>query len=184
MASRASAFVVWVAALALSACSDPVHTHQVDALGGEQPGVPVGPLHRPGQPCNVCHGEYGPADSQFVFAGTVYASIWEEEHQKGVPLPDVRVKVFDAKGKAYETGTNCAGNFFIMQSDYKPEWPVWTSLIYGMMAGQPIEQKMSSPIQREGSCATCHADPPSVEAVGHVYLSQDFYIFPPSPSCP
>ena len=184
MPSRASAFIVWVAVAALSACSDPVHQHQVDALGGEQPGVPEGPLHRPGQPCNVCHGDYGPADLQFAFSGTVYVSIWEKDHPEGVALPDAKVKVFDVKGKAYETGTNCAGNFFILKSDYEPTWPVWTSIFYGMMGGQPIEQKMSSPIQREGSCATCHADPPSVEAVGRLYMSPNFVTFPSSPSCP
>jgi hypothetical protein len=179
MPSRASAFAMWVAVAALSACSDPVHTHQVDALGGEQPGVPEGPLHRPGQPCNVCHGEYGPADSEFAFAGTVYV-----DSVGKVPLPDARVTLIDAKGKTYETGANCVGNFFIMKTDYQPTWPVWTTIFYGMMGGQPIPKEMSSPIQREGSCATCHADPPSVEAVGHVYLSEDQIVLPPSPSCP
>ena len=48
-------------AIALGACVDETHELQVQALGGEAPGVPKGPLHRPGQPCLVCHGEAGPA---------------------------------------------------------------------------------------------------------------------------
>ena len=53
-------------------CYDPVHDQEVAALGGEAPGVPQGPLHRPGQPCNVCHGGIGPANLRFSVAGTVY----------------------------------------------------------------------------------------------------------------
>ena len=181
MASRASASFAWVAALALSACSDPVHTHQVDALGGEQPGVPEGPLHRPGQPCNVCHGDYGPAHSEFSFAGTIYV-----DSVGKVPLPDTKVTLIDAKGKKYETGANCVGNFFVMKADYQPEWPVWTTIFYATGAdGMPLSKPMSSPIYREGSCAVCHADPPGVDAVGHVFFNEDpIPNLPHSPSCP
>ena len=47
------------AASALAACVDESHELQVQALGAEVPGVPMGPLHRPGQPCLVCHGDQG-----------------------------------------------------------------------------------------------------------------------------
>jgi hypothetical protein len=179
MAPRSSASFAWAAVLALSACADPVHSHQVDALGGEQPGVPEGPLHRPGQPCVTCHGDYGPADSEFSFAGTVYQDAVGTQ-----PLPDVRVTLIDSSGKTHETGTNCAGNFFVIKSDYQPVYPVWTTIFFGTQGGQPIPKEMSSPIYREGSCATCHSDPASADATGHVYLSEDPLPLPPSPSCP
>lgn len=175
----ASRFGAWVAAAALAACSDPVHSRDVDALGGENPAVPEGPLHRPGQPCVTCHGEYGPADSEFAFAGTVY----QDSSDKAVPLPDAKVSLLDASGKKYETGTNCAGNFFVMKNDYKPLYPVWVTVYFGIVGGEPFGKEMSSPIYREGSCAGCHSDPPGTEAAGHVYFSEDPLPFPPSPSC-
>ena len=70
-ASRRVAAVLLAAAVV--ACVDESHELQVQALGGEAPGVSPGPLHRPGQPCLVCHGEPGPASHKFVMAGTVYA---------------------------------------------------------------------------------------------------------------
>ena len=179
MASRWSRSCAWIVAAVLAACADPVHSRQVDELGGEAPGVPEGPLHRPGQPCVTCHGEYGPADSEFVFAGTVYQDAMETK-----PLPDAKVSLVDANGKTYETGTNCAGNFFVNKTDYEPLFPVWTTVFFGMQGGQPIPKEMSSPIYREGSCATCHADPAGNDAAGHVYLSEDPLPLPPSPSCP
>jgi mono/diheme cytochrome c family protein len=181
MAFRVSISLALVAAAALSACSDPVHTHQVDALGGEKSGVPKGPLHRPGQPCVTCHGEYGPANSEFSFGGTVYQDLVNT-----IPLPDAKVTLVDSNGKTYETGTNCAGNFFVLKTDYNPLFPVWTTVFFGTMEGKPIPKDMSSPIFREGSCAACHGDPAGTDAAGHVYLSEDPFMppLPPSPSCP
>jgi hypothetical protein len=101
-----------------------------------------------------------------------------------VPVPDAKVTFIDSKGKTYETGTNCAGNFFVMKTDYDPVFPVWTSILFGTAGGQQFPLDMGSPIYREGSCATCHADPASADATGHVYLSETPIIIPPSPSCP
>ena len=56
------------------ATSNPVHDNEVAALGPEDPSVPPGPDHRPGQPCLVCHGGSGPASAQFAVGGTVYAA--------------------------------------------------------------------------------------------------------------
>jgi len=99
--ARACGLVACVAIGALSACADPVQSHQVDALGGEQPSIPEGPLHRAGQPCVTCHGEHGPADTEFRFAGTVY-----QDAIGKVPVPDAKVTFIDSKGKTHETGTN------------------------------------------------------------------------------
>ena len=54
---------------------DPVHDEQVAALGPEPAGESPGPLHRPGQPCLVCHGGLGPAHQSFSVAGTVFAIV-------------------------------------------------------------------------------------------------------------
>ena len=64
--------VVAAASGGVLSCYDPVHDQEVAALGGEAPGVSPGPTHRPGQPCNVCHGGVGPANLRFSVAGTVY----------------------------------------------------------------------------------------------------------------
>ena len=84
----------WAAAAALAAgvtlaaCVDETHEEQVAALGGEAGGVSPGPLHRPGQPCLVCHGEAGPSSHTFVIAGTVYAT-----QGQSAPAADVQVQL-------------------------------------------------------------------------------------------
>ena len=66
------ALAAWVLTAAIVASCDPVHEQQKDALGGETPGVPKGPLHRPGQPCIVCHdGAFGDPP-EFSIAGTIF----------------------------------------------------------------------------------------------------------------
>ena len=174
------AHIALAALVLLPACSsDPVRSRLIDSLGGEESGVAKGPLHRPGQPCIACHGSNGPADTEFSLAGTVY----QDETSKKA-LPDARVHLIDANGKLYDTATNCAGNFFVMNADYHPAYPVWVKVFFGTSDGQPVSQEMGSPIYREGSCATCHGDPAGTEAVGHVYLSPAPLAIPASPSCP
>jgi hypothetical protein len=158
-------------ALLLAACGDPVREKAIDALGGEKPGVPAGPLHRGGEPCVLCHDGSGPGSSVFSLAGTVYQT-------KGakVPLANALVKFIDQAGNKHQTGTNCAGNFFVMQADYDPAFPVWVKVDFGFQVTpvdphKPVEIPMDSPIYREGSCAKCHAEQESVESAGHVYLS-------------
>ena len=73
-------------AAALFACVDEVHDQEVAALGPEQPGVPPGPTHRPGQPCVTCHGGSGPAHTQFSVGGTAY-------EVEGQPAPAVGASV-------------------------------------------------------------------------------------------
>lgn len=162
-----------------SCSSDPVKSHLIESLGGEAPGVPEGPLHRAGQPCVACHQESGPADTVFSLAGTVY-----QDPTSTKPLPDARIHFIDASGKTYDTGANCAGNFFVMAADYSPSWPVWTSVIFGVADGQPVEVPMESPIYREGSCAMCHQDGDPIEHVVHVYFAPAQLPVPPPSNCP
>lgn len=171
--------------MVLAACADPVRQESIDALGGEQPGVPKGPLHRPGQPCNVCHDGKGPGSSVFSFAGTIYQ---HPSPSPKIPLANALVKLIDSAGKRYDTGTNCAGNFFVMEADFAPSFPVWTKIVFGFQVLQdgsrtPFEHAMGTPIYREGSCAKCHADAVSAESAGRVWVVPEAVPLP-TETCP
>ena len=160
--------------LSLAACSsDPVREQRIEQLGPEVTGVPPGPLHRPNQPCLLCHDGDGPGDAVFSVAGTVF------KLQQGFePLPDALVRLVDSQRRHFQTAANCAGNFFVDPHDFDPEYPLWVSIEFGS-----IVIPMSTPIFREGSCASCHGDPASTESAGHVYFAPVEIPFPPS-SCP
>jgi mono/diheme cytochrome c family protein len=145
-----------------------MRTRSLDELGGEDPAVPVGPLHRPGQPCLVCHGDDGPAESRFSLAGTVY-----QRQDSRTPLGGVKVRFIDSDGAQYEVASNCAGNFYVGATNFEPAWPVWTK-----MEWRETFQEMASPIFREGSCGACHRDPPTPAAVGHIYMGDGQTDFP------
>jgi hypothetical protein len=166
------------------ACGDPVRSSAIDGLGGESPRVPPGPLHRPGQPCVLCHDGNGPGNIVLAFGGTVYQS------QAGPPVPAVGAIVHfrDSVHNEYRTATNCAGNFFIVDGDYKPTWPVFVKVEYSVTlvssAGSqvvPVIRNMTSPIYntdgstvsglRDRSCAHCHSDPADSSSTGHIYLA-------------
>jgi hypothetical protein len=151
------------ASLAGLSCSDPVHDQEVAALGPEAPNVPQGPLHRPGQPCNVCHGGIGPANLRFSVAGTVY--------QYAVsPSPAANgatVQLEDSTGSTWHSTTNAAGNFYVLQSDWAPTYPMTVpGVVY---SGTTVT--MSTLDNREGSCATCHTMTPGPGSAGQVYIN-------------
>jgi hypothetical protein len=131
-------------------------------LGPENPDVRPGPLHRPGQPCVLCHDAEGGA-TPFTLGGTVYV-----DATSNVPIGDVAVIVIDADRAVFTSVTNCAGNFFVRPAEFAPRYPIWVS-----MRGGDVHRSMESPAYREGSCAGCHADPRSKSSVGHVYLIDD-----------
>jgi hypothetical protein len=165
-------------ATCLVGCGDRIQNEAIDKLGPEVPGVPKGPLHRGGQPCLVCHGGNGPGASTFSLAGTVYTT--QGSHD---PMADVLVTFLDSESREYRTGTNCAGNFFVMESDFVPVWPLFVKVTYGKQPnGAPYDHPMGSPVYREGSCNHCHADPAGPEAVGHIFTF-DPGIAVPSGSC-
>ncbi len=166
---------VWLAILALSACRNPVNNARQDALGGEQAGVPRGPLHRPGQPCTVCHGTGGGAPN-FALAGTVFVDASSTQ-----PLVGAVVQVIESDGGQKYLTTNAAGNFYISSDDWSPQFPLWTSVGYtcGDAAATYVHADMQSQIFRATVCADCHFDPLGPSSVGHVYLSE-----PPSGLCP
>ena len=91
--TRAGLFVIVAAALAAAAagCKDPVHDDAVSALPPEDPSVPPGPLHRPGQPCLVCHDGGGPGSLVFGTAGTIF-----QDQTDLTPLVAATVQLSDA----------------------------------------------------------------------------------------
>jgi hypothetical protein len=149
------------AGIGLAACVDPTHDAQVQALGGEAPGVPHGPLHRPGQPCLVCHGEAGPASQTFVMAGTVFAT-----QGSSAPASGVQVVIEDVNGAIRTPTTNEAGNFYITSAEWSPKLPAEVQISKGMTS-----EAMLTLIGRDGSCADCHTQTPGPTSPGPVYLN-------------
>jgi hypothetical protein len=150
-------------AVALVMCSfDPVHDEAVSDLGPEAPGVPQGPLHRPDQPCLVCH-----ADTMSV-AGTIHAALDDT-----APLANVTVTVTDSKGTMATSTTNAAGNFYVEQDAWQPVFP-----IHAQISLAPKTAVMSTEIGRDGSCATCHVAPATRISAGLVYLVPSASLLP------
>jgi hypothetical protein len=141
------------------ACSDPVHDAAVEALGPEDPGVPEGPLHRPGQPCLTCHGGLGPGEPTFSFAGTVYTSA-----EGGDAASHASVEIVTAAGDRYEAGVNAAGNFFVSPGDIAAVFPATTSVKSSLG-----DISMVTPMYRSGDCNDCHAREPGPDSPGFVY---------------
>jgi hypothetical protein len=148
----------WLVLLALPplAC-DPVHADEVAALGGEAPGVPRGPLHRPGQPCLVCHA------GRFSVAGTVFVDATDRS-----PAVGAEVRLTDSQGNAYSAHTNEAGNFYVQPGQFTPVYPMKVAV-----AWSGVTVNMTADVGREGSCAKCHSDPPGPSSAGHVYIPAD-----------
>lgn len=187
--SLPAALVVASAALAplLAACGDPVHDAQVQALGPENPSIPVGQYHRAGQPCVVCHGPEGPASAQFVLAGTVFSG---KSTTIGVNL--AYVDFLDDSRTRFCAPTNCVGNFFVSINDWSPGFPIDVGVIWPVAnptsnclaadSDGVTSTPMPTHIGREGSCANCHYDPPGLNSTGHVYIN--YAANPNNPNCP
>jgi hypothetical protein len=162
----------------LAGCSstlpDPVHDQGIAALGPEDPAVPVGELHRPGQPCLACHRSGGNAVA-YSFAGTIY-----RRNDATDPFDKAEVVLTDSAGQTFRARTNCAGNFFVTPYEFSPVFPVWTTVRSGL-AGTDME----SVIHRDGSCATCHADPAGPQSAGRVFVTDDPDVtLAPTAPCP
>jgi hypothetical protein len=152
-----------LAALLIAGCDNPVTDVKIEALGGEAPNTPIGPHHRPGQPCVLCHSEYFGAQPELVIGGTVF-----RDRQTLQPVEGVRVVLYDSVGDIYEMLTNCNGNFMREKSDRDPQFPLYAEIycpVYGADgtvltddSGNPQTKvkSMASWISRDGSCAGCH----------------------------
>jgi hypothetical protein len=144
-----------LALVALLGC-DPVRSDAVAALGGEAPGVPHGPTHRPGQPCLVCH-------NNFAVAGTVFLDAIDRKGANGIV-----VHLTDSQDTAFDATTNEVGNFFVRTEQYHPVYPMKVELRYANMT-----VKMVSDVGRNGACGSCHFDPPGPGSPGHVFAPAD-----------
>jgi hypothetical protein len=149
------------ASMAFEACVDESHELQVQSLGDEASGVPRGPLHRPGQPCLVCHGVEGPASHQFVLAGTAYATEGET-----APSVGALVTLEDVGGSLHAETTNEVGNFYVQVGDWSPTFPLQVTISQGENA-----QQMLTHIGRAGSCADCHTATAGPLSAGPVYVA-------------
>lgn len=149
-------------ALALGGC-DPVHDQAQAALGDEAPGVRTGPLHRPGQPCTLCHDGKVGSPKEFSVAGTIFRNDADR-----VPAVGATVTLTAADGATYRATTNAAGNFYVEPGRFAPSYPMRTEVSYG-----GVTVKMTSLIGRAGACAGCHADPAGPTSPGHVFVPAD-----------
>ncbi len=152
-----------VLCLALSSCSDPVHDAEVAALGPEDPSTPPSELHRPGQPCLVCHGDLGPAHTQFAVGGTVY------HEDLTTPAQGQTITLTDAAQNQVQATTNAAGNFFISAQDWQPVFPI-TPITIGTDPNNMAQ--MITHIGRDGSCGACHfGSAPATNSPGPIYVT-------------
>ncbi len=163
------ALALLVLAPVIAAC-DPVHDDAVAALGPETPGVRQGPLHRPGQPCLLCHDGAIGDPQRFTVAGTVYQTTGSL-----APSTGATVIVTDARGSTGRLSTNAAGNFYATPSQFDPTFP-WRVSIEGpstKTVTMQTEVEGNGTVEPNGSCASCHFDPAGPASPGHVALAQD-----------
>jgi hypothetical protein len=144
---------------AVSCSLDPTHDEAKSDLGDETAGIPVGPLHRPGQPCLICHD--GSTAPQWSVAGTITGVLGNN-----APLEGATVALTDANLSTFSVTSNAAGNFYIEPSRWVPTYPVKVAVTFGS-----ITSTMTTIIGRDGSCAGCHANPASRISAGAVYVA-------------
>ena len=148
---------------------DPVVDDAVAKLGGEAAGVPRGPLHRPGQPCLLCHQDGIGNPQRFTVAGTIFQTTGALVAASGV-----QVDLIDASGASIGIVTNAAGNFYLTPSQYDPTFPVQVSL---NAAGSRVQMQTliegNGTVEPNGGCASCHFDPVGPSTPGHVAVALD-----------
>ncbi len=159
------AWVVLLSAVAVASC-DPVIDDEIAALGPEAPGVPRGPLHRPGQPCLLCHDGALGDPQRFTIAGTVFQTTGSRDAAVGVT-----VNVVDANGASYALSTNAAGNFYVTPDQYDPTFPLAFDLTFdGLRVQMQTLVGGNGTVEANGACASCHYDPAGPSSPGHVAL--------------
>ena len=112
----------------------------------------------------MCHGGSGPASRSFAVAGTVY----QAQSGEVVPQTARRCTVVDTNGSQATATTNAAGNFWVLESHVDPDVPRPRR---GGRRTATSRTPMFTHIGRDGSCATCHSDPPGGDLVGHIFLA-------------
>jgi hypothetical protein len=172
--ARLASLVVGLAALL--GCSNPVPDAYIAELGAEDPGVPPSDIHRPGQPCLLCHGPYVGAEPEMSVAGTIYGYAFDGNPDAApVPVEGVTLELIDTGSTSPMVlpKTNCAGNFYVKKSDWNPSFPIRAAIRYPT-ADKPEGQRvaMSTRISRDGSCSGCHSGDPNQGSPGWVFCAQ------------
>jgi mono/diheme cytochrome c family protein len=121
-------------------------SNQYWPLGDEE-----SPDMRPGVPCIDCHakgigGERGPS---FIFAGTVFLGLHDEDDCFGSTPAGTTVVVTDAVGRVFEVAVRPRGNFF--EEEQEVTYPIRAEVRRG---GQVLAMKDPVPT---GDCNTCHS---------------------------
>ena len=131
---------------------------------GRRPASRAGPLHRPGQPCVLCHdGSIGnPPGSPSPAPCTSTPTISQ-------PAVGASVALTDSQGHVFDTTTN-AGRQLLRadRTSSQPVYPMKVAVAYG-----GVTVNMTADVGRNGSCAACHFDPPGPASPGHVYIPPD-----------
>ena len=149
------------------ACADPVKSAEVSALGPEDPSVPKGELHRPGQPCLVCHDD-------FAAAGTVV------QDDLVTPFEGATVTLVDSQENQTTATTNSAGNFIIRKQDWQPVFPIGNftddagTVIFGVtVTGSDPNNpaQMITQIGRDLGCNSCHQPDRTAQSPGPIYIT-------------
>ncbi len=167
------------------ACGDPLRDAAIEALGEETPGFGPSEVHRPGQPCVLCHSSYFGAEPAMSIAGTLFYA------PSGGLDPFLvggnTVRVLDSEGESRDLLANRCGNFYIEKSTWDPAFPI-RAVLYQPKIGEPDTllqlRVMASRIGREGSCAACHVHPRSLYSPGVVHVPGDPGDFLPTLDCP
>jgi hypothetical protein len=153
----------------VSAC-DPVHDDAIAALGPEAAGVRRGPLHRPGQPCLLCHDGAVGDPQRFTVAGTVYDT-------PSAQVASVRASVVlvDANAVRFQVLTNAAGNFYATPSEYDPTFPIQAAVTGPAGQTAPMQTLIegNGTVEPNGGCASCHFDPSGRNSPGHLCVTLD-----------
>ncbi len=160
-----------------SGCANPIQDAQIEQLGPEDPAVPASDIHRPGQPCLLCHGPYKGAEPEMTVAGTIYGYSWDAAHSKDDPIPvkDVIVEISDSFGTSPPVApkTNCAGNFYLTKEEWNPSFPLRVAIRYPVAGEEDGERvSMGTRISRDGSCSACHEGKPNQGSPGWVFCTQ------------
>jgi hypothetical protein len=151
------------------ACADPVKSAESSALGPEDPNVPRGETHRPGQPCFVCHDD-------FASAGTVY------QDDLVTPFEGASVTIVDTDGHSMSATTNSVGNFIIRKSDidFQPAFPIgsFTDDAGNAVTGVTVVGSdpnnpavMFTQIGRDLGCNSCHTPNRTATSPGPIYIT-------------
>lgn len=152
----------------ISGCFSPVQDDEIDALGPEVDGVEEDELHRYGQNCLACHGGYGDAP-RFTLGGTVFATPNDD-----VPVAGAKIIVNDSAGQSIELTSNCAGNFYVEAEDFEAQFPLRVEIECPLPDGTSRRSVMGTRINRDGGCASCHANgPATADAPAQVYCVKE-----------